>query len=190
MWFHRFFLILAQKRCRYLHVFSHWRLFPKSMTIRLVLTIVGLLCVGAISAKSSFIEIRLKILNPYSGKPFANDTIRLIGSNDDLRTTAHTQDGIELTSQTGPDGVAHFFLRPPLPKKVFFHGATSERGGAGRGCSTRSQWLSEEIVRSGVVNDATLCVPNPRPKGKFRWQDVTAKPGEIVIFAVPPRAQW
>lgn len=146
------------------------------------------LCTAAVSmgAKDMSIQIRVKLINEWSGKPYIGQAVTLIEANGQLGSGLPQQDVVEkVRSRTGPDGTARYLLKSPLPSRFLFD------LGALRGCpsETPNQWQPQKIINSGVIVPAS-CVPQSW-HGKFRWQDIKPQPGEIIFFVSPPaRAQW
>jgi len=142
-------------------------------------------------------SVTVKVLNGWSGKPFANVDVTLIEANGDVGTGLPTSSILRRTKlRTRQDGSITFFIGKPLPPRILFDVF------ALRGCMPTkaymkrnnwklpvSQWNPEEILRNGYreVDACLLGVTHP----KFDWQAVNAAPGEVVLFALPaPRAQW
>jgi hypothetical protein len=123
-------------------------------------------------------EIRVRLINALSGKPFAGRDQQLFGTN--------TPSGLprrdilfHLQTKTGADGVAYFFINPPLPYRLLPESAQIG------GCAWHGAppIITDQVLKLGYVG------PNEcaRRNQKFHWQDVRAQPGEIIIFAVEPR---
>lgn len=131
-------------------------------------------------------EIRLRLLDAWSGKPITGQSVTLIGATGDIGSGLPVKDiQQEIDSNTDKDGIARFRLAVPMPNRILFtfH--------SGRGCPIKdshykNQWRPEEILGRGVV------VPNwcegRRWHNKSRWQNVTAKPGENTAEQRPERA--
>ena len=122
-------------------------------------------------------EIRVRLLDAHSGKPYVNRELALFGSNSSSGMLYATDTLFELHAKTGVDGVAHFELESPLPKTLLIY---SYQAGV---CARSGSFVTEEVVHNGIVT-ANTCAGKHQ---KYRWQDITAQPGEIVSFAVPPR---
>jgi hypothetical protein len=142
-------------------------------------------------------SVTVKVLNGWSGKPFANVDVTLTEANGEVGTGLPTSSILRRTKlRTKQDGSVTFLIGKPLPPRILFDVF------ALRGCMPTkaymkrnnwkfpvSQWNPEEILRNGYreVDACLLGVAHP----KFDWQAVTAAPGEVVLFALPaPRAQW
>ncbi len=124
-------------------------------------------------------EIRVRILDAHSGKPYADRDAGLSGANS-RSGLLHPKDIVfDVRNKTGPDGIAHFKIAAPLPYRLLFYSAQAN----GCGPPGFNSFVTAEVVRSGVV------VPNTcaGKRQKYDWREVTAEPGEIVIFAVAPR---
>jgi hypothetical protein len=118
-------------------------------------------------------EIRVRLLDAHSGKPFRNRHVELFGTNSDQGLPA--KDTLfDVSGQTGADGVVHFQLKMPLPTRFVFWSAQAN------GCLLSPSFMASDVLNSGVVSVNTCAGKHQ----KYRWQDVTAQPGEIVIFAV------
>ncbi len=127
---------------------------------------------------SSKTEIRLRLINAISGKPFAGRDAQLFGTN--------TPSGLpgrdilfHLQTKTGSDGVAHFFLDSPLPVRL--QPEAAQNGG----CAWHGAppIMTEPVLKSGYVGP-NECAKRNQP---FHWQDIKAEPGEIILFVVEPR---
>jgi hypothetical protein len=141
--------------------------------------------------------LTLKILNGWSGKPFANVDVTLIEASGKVGSDLLVSCILRQTKlRTKQDGSVTFNIEKPLPPRILFDVF------ALRGCMPTkaymkqnnwefapNQWNPEEILRNGYreVDACLLGVAHP----KFDWQAVTAAPGEVVFFALPaPRGQW
>jgi len=123
-------------------------------------------------------EIRVRLINAVSGKPFAGRDQQLFGTN--TRSGLPGKDILfHLQTKTGADGVARFFISPPLPYRLL---PTSAQTG---GCAWHGapEIITEELLKSGYVGP-NECAHKNQP---FHWQDIKAEPGEIILFVVEPR---
>lgn len=126
--------------------------------------------------KPSETEIRVRLLNAHSGKPYVGVEVELYGDNGVGLLKKDV--AFHLRSKTDSDGIARFAVEPPLPPTFVLNIWQVN------GCIPFDNFRTEEVVRSGIV------ARNTCPKRKYRWQDVKVEPGEIVIFALPaPRFQ-
>jgi hypothetical protein len=125
------------------------------------------------------VEIRVKLLDAHSGKPYVKRDVEFFGTNGKhVSLTAH--DIIfDRHAKTDSEGIAQFQLNAPLPSRLIFYSAQAN----GCGPPGFPEFVTEDVVRYGVVVENTCAGKHQR----YRWQDVTARPGEIVIFAVEPR---
>jgi hypothetical protein len=144
----------------------------------------------AICAETQPVEIRLKLLNPWSGKPVAGQPVILLEAKGEVGAPLQKSELLKETrAQTGPDGTAVFLVGGPIPDRLLFD------LGALRTCPHKGDlpapngFRAEQIIKSGVVV-ADSCIPK-NWHGKFRWQGVKAKPGEIIFFGSRPLpGQW
>ena len=125
--------------------------------------------------------IRVRLIDAHSGRPYRGRHVELTGTNASPGGLLHRYEiSFDLQTRTGPDGVAQFRITTLLPYRLLFYRAQANRCGP----QGFNSFVTAEVMQSGVV------VPNTcAGKGqKFEWREVTATPGEIVIFAVePPR---
>ena len=143
---------------------------------------VMLLTTAARAGKNMPIEIRLRLLNPWSGKPIAKQSFSLFEVKGAIGTEVKKKDVVtETRTQTASDGTAVFVLSEPIPDRLLFN------LGSLRSCPHKGEppipngFKPEEIIREGLIVPDS-CVPK-NWHGKFDWRHVTAKPGEIIIFA-------
>jgi hypothetical protein len=123
-------------------------------------------------------EIRIRLINALSGKPFAGRNLQLFGT--DTPSGLPGKDILfHLQEKTGADGVARFFINRPLPYRLLPESAQIG------GCAWHGAppIITDQVLKSGYVGPNECARKNQR----FRWQDVKAQPAEIVIFAVEPR---
>lgn len=123
-------------------------------------------------------DIRVRLINALSGKPFVGRDQQLFGTN--ARSgPPHGDIVFHLQAKTGPDGIAHFLIGAPLPYRLI---PTSAQTG---GCAWHGAppIVTEDVLQSGWVGPNTCA----RKNQSFHWQDVKAEPGEIILFVVEPR---
>ena len=123
-------------------------------------------------------EIRLRLLNALTGKPYAGRHAGLFGTN----TRSGLPDGdilFHLQTKTGPDGIAHFLIAAPLPYCLI----PDVRQNGGCAWHGAPPIITSEVLRSGYVGPNECAHKNQ----SFHWQDVKAEPGEIILFVVEPR---
>jgi hypothetical protein len=120
-------------------------------------------------------ELRIKLLNAHTGMPYVEKGIEIFGTN--AASGLKKEDiVIDLHGTTDPNGIAHFQLHGRLPYRILYNTWQI------RGCTPTGSFITEDVIHTGIVV-ANTCAKKSQ---KFRWQDVTATPGEIVIFAIPP----
>jgi hypothetical protein len=145
--------------------------------------IAAILCLVASGilapAEPAVVEIRVKLLNAHSGKPYVGRNAQLFGTNSRSGLLRANDTSFHLQTRTESDGVAHFQISAPLPYRVLFYSAQAN----GCGPSGSGSFVTDEVLRSGIVVTNTCAGKHQ----KFRWQNVKAEPGEIVIFAIEPR---
>lgn len=124
-------------------------------------------------------EIRVKLLDAHSGKPYAKRDVEMFGTKATAVAPKAHDTVFDRHAKTDSEGIAQFQLTAPLPARLFFYSAQAN------GCGPKgfNSFVTEDVVRYGVVVKNTCAGKHQ----KYRWQDVTARPGEIVIFAVEPR---
>jgi hypothetical protein len=150
----------------------------KAPMILMVGIFLGLFCSHPTAGAATRIRIDVKLLDANTGRPYVGRDVQLFGTNATSGLLKANDILFELHAKTGADGVARFDIAPPLPRSLLF--TSSQAGGCGGG----SPWfVTEEVVRAGVVVPSTCS----RKSAKFRWQDITAQPGEIVVPTLEPR---
>jgi hypothetical protein len=121
-------------------------------------------------------ELRITLLDARSGKPYVGRDVQIFGTN--ATSGLQASDLVfHLQTKTDANGSAHFDISAPLPLRFIFYSAQADC------CGPCTDFITEEVVRTGRV------IPNmcARKNQKYRGQQVTAQPGEVVIFAVNPR---
>jgi hypothetical protein len=124
-------------------------------------------------------EIRVRLIDAHSGKPFVGRDVQFFGTNSRSGLLKAKDTLFHLQTKTRPDGIAHFQIARPLPYRLIFYSAQAN----GCGPSGFASFITSEVIRSGIV------VPNTcsSKRLKYDWRQSTAHPGEIIIFAVEPR---
>jgi hypothetical protein len=130
------------------------------------------------SHASSKTEIRVRLINAISGTPCAGRDQQLFGTNTPLGLPGRDI-LFHLERKTGSDGVAHFFIDPPLPSRLLPESAQTG------GCAWHGAppIMTEQVLKSGYVGPNDCAQRNQR----FHWQNIKAEPGEIILFVVEPR---
>jgi hypothetical protein len=123
-------------------------------------------------------EVRIRLINALSGKPYVGRFAGLFGTNSTGPGLHGKEILFHLETKTGADGVAHFLIAEPLPLRLILD-IRLNRGCAWHGAPPV---ITSEVLKSGYVG------PNEcaRKNQSFHWQDVKAEPGEIVLFVVEP----
>jgi len=124
-------------------------------------------------------EIRLRLLNALTGKPYAGRHAGLFGTNRPSGLLRAEDTLFHLQTKTGPDGIAHFLIGEPLPYRLI----PDVRQNGGCAWHGAPPIITSEVLRSGYVGPS-LCAHKNQ---SFHWQDVKAEPGEIILFVVEPR---
>jgi len=125
-------------------------------------------------------EIRVRLIDVHSGKPYASRHVEIFGTNAPPGSGLHSNEiFFHLQTKTGPDGVARFQIPAPLPYRLVFNSAQAN----GCGPPGFASFVTAEVMRAGIVVPNTCAGKHQ----KYDWREVTAQPGEIVIFAVEPR---
>jgi hypothetical protein len=147
-------------------------IIPASVAATLLLASVAALAVA------EHVEIRVRLLNGRSGKPYAGRSVQLFGDKAKTGLLKSYNILFHLQTKTGPDGVAHFQIGPPLPYRLSL--ALAQNGG----CAWRGAppIITEEVLRSGFVGP-NLCASENQ---SFHWQEVKPEPGEIILFVTEP----
>lgn len=138
-------------------------------------------CLAVCSACSALqardYEVSVRLLNGKTGQPIPNAMVglSLIYEPPGPRGPATELMGPKKTSA---DGVATFRISDPLPKAL----AGGYLGGFRDlfACSNDPPPATEEVLQHGSV-EKNLCDKKGKLKGK-----IVAKPGEMVVFGVPP----
>ena len=124
-------------------------------------------------------QIRVRLIDAHSGKPYAGRQAELFGTDSSSGLLKAEDTLFHLQTRTRPDGIAQFKIAIPLPHRLLFYSAQAD----GCGPPGFNSFVTAEVVRSGVVVPNTCAGKHQ----KYDWREVTARPGEIVIFAVEPR---
>jgi hypothetical protein len=124
-------------------------------------------------------EIRLRLLNALTGKPYAGRHAGLFGTNRPSGLLRAEDTLFHLQTITGPDGIAHFLIGEPLPYRLI----PDVRQNGGCAWHGAPPIITSEVLRSGYVGPNECAHKNQ----SFHWQDVKAEPGEIILFVVEPR---
>jgi hypothetical protein len=124
-------------------------------------------------------EIRLRLLNALTGKPYAGRHAGLFGTNRPSGLLRAEDTLFHLQTKTGPDGIAHFLIGAPLPYRLI----PDVRQNGGCAWHGAPPIITSEVLRSGYVGPNECAHRNQ----SFHWQDVKAEPGEIILFVVEPR---
>lgn len=154
-------------------------------TMRPTATILVLMLTAITSALgvAEKLEIRVRLIDALTGKPYAERHAELIGTNTPPGHELHANEiAFDFQTKTGPDGVAHFQIAAPLPDWLIVE-ALQNSGCAWHGAPPIR---TQKVLRTGYIG------PNEcaRKNQHFRWQDIKPKPGEILIFVVEPRGPW
>ena len=154
------------------------------------LAIRGLLLMSALSellGSGVPLQIQVKVLNAYNGKPFQHWPVTLIEARGSVGSGLPSSSIIRMNSATTDNnGVASYRLDEPLPDRITFY--TSALKGCIYSGTLVNEWRPREIQSKGFVQD-NVCGKKRNLKGnKF---GITPTPGEIVLFALPaPKGQW
>lgn len=163
-----------------IHMFPGQRVPLMKGRRKAVAAMSALLSIAVLSAfvVAEKTEIRVRLINALTGKPYAGRDHQIFGTN----TRSGLPDGdilFHLQTKSGPDGVAHFLIGAPLPYRLLFYSAQAN----GCGPPGFNSFVTAEVMRTGVVVPNTCAGKHQ----KYDCRKVTAQPGEIVIFAVEPR---
>lgn len=151
--------------------------------------IVALLCLTQLSIVApsfpqagAVVEIRVRILNAHSGKPYVGKDVRLWGAKPGAGLKRRDI-VFDLRAKTDSDGVAHFRLAPPLPPRLvpYFWQL--------RGCSVipGGDLSTQKVLQSGFVGKGAnyTCRIRERVLNAVKHQ-----PREIVLFAESQSLDW
>ncbi len=122
------------------------------------------------------VVLSVLVIRTRTGKPFANTNVYLVRDQAYPYVTHGSPPDLE--AKTGADGRAVFRLEQPVPEKLSF-----AIPGGGRLCS-RYQYPTAELFNRGEVGQLNGC-----EVGKNVNVNLTAKPGELILF-VNPYTRW
>ncbi len=122
-------------------------------------------------------EIRLRLLNALTGKPYAGRHAGLFGTNRPSGLLRAEDTLFHLQTKTGPDGIAHFLIGEPLPYRLI----PDVRQNGGCAWHGAPPIITSEVLRSGYVGPSlagceSRAGRNYPVRGRAAWSVVRANP--------------
>lgn len=129
-------------------------------------------------AQISKIEIRVRVIDAHSGKPYTKRDVLLAGTNASSGNLKASETLFTLRAKTDGDGVAHFEINLPMPRSLLFWSANADL------CAPSSWYVTGDIVQKILTTGVVVPDVCARKEKDYRGPRITAQPGEIVFFAV------